>query len=333
MSSADWQGRQVLVTGASGFIGSHLVERLLSLGASVRGYVHYNSRGDWGWLDRLDEDAARNVDVVAGDLADQDHVRRAVEGCDVVLHLGAQISIPNSYAEPGLFVGTNVVGTFNVLSACRDVGVSRLVHTSTSEVYGSARYVPMDEAHPLQAQSPYAATKIGADKLVESFHRSFGLPAVTLRPFNTYGPRQSARAVIPTIISQALWAERIELGALSPLRDFNYVGNTVDAYLAAATAPAEALGEVFNVGSGRSISIGDLVELICAQLGRRPPVVSREERQRPERSEVDRLEASFEKARSTLGWTPRVDLEEGLRRTASWIAGHAEAFKVGTHAV
>jgi dTDP-glucose 4,6-dehydratase len=329
---SDWNGRQVLVTGAGGFIGSHLVERLVALGARVRAYVHYNSRSDWGWLDRLPEDVRRQVENFAGDLADLARVREAAAGCDAVFHLGAQISIPNSYAEPGLFISANVVGTFNVLTACREHGVSRLVHTSTSEVYGTALYVPMDEGHPLQAQSPYSATKIGADKLVESYHRSFGVPAVTVRPFNTYGPRQSARAVIPTIISQALWAERIELGALSPERDFCFVGDTVEGFLAAGSTPGVE-GEVFNLGTGRAISIGDVADLVRAMVGRDVPVIPTSERERPPASEVNRLLASATKAAERLDWRPRVSLEEGVRLTADWIQLNADSFKVGVYAV
>jgi NAD dependent epimerase/dehydratase len=328
----DWTGRRVLVTGAAGFVGSHLVERLVSLGAGVHAYVHYNSRGDEGWLDRMRGGVAGEIEVVAGDLADQEHVGRAVRGMDTVFHLGAQISIPNSYAEPGLFVATNVGGTFNVLAGCREHGVRRLVHTSTSEVYGTALTAPMTEEHPLQAQSPYAATKIGADKLVESYHRSFGVPAVTLRPFNTFGPRQSTRAVIPVTITQALWADRIALGSLHPLRDFNYVGNTVDAYLLAATVDGVE-GEVFNVGTGRSIAIGDMARLVCRLVERDVEVVTRDERRRPPSSEVDRLECGWAKAERGLSWRPAVDLEEGLRRTIEWIAGHREAFEVGRYAI
>lgn len=331
-AQGDWNGRQVLVTGAGGFIGSHLVERLIMLGARVRAYVHYNSRSDWGWLDRLPEDVRGQIENFAGDLADLARVREAVAGCDAVFHLGAQISIPNSYAEPGLFVSTNIVGTFNVLTACREHEVSRLVHTSTSEVYGTALYVPMDEAHPLQAQSPYSATKIGADKLVESYHRSYGLPAVTVRPFNTFGPRQSARAVIPTIISQALWANRIELGALSPERDFCYVTDTVEGFIAAGSSSGVD-GEVFNLGTGQAISIGDLARRVCATVGRDVPVISTSERERPPASEVNRLLASPARAAERLAWKARVDLGEGIRLTTEWIQLNADSFKVGVYAV
>jgi dTDP-glucose 4,6-dehydratase len=327
-----WSGRKVLVTGGGGFIGSHLVERLVALGAVVRAYVHYNSRSDWGWLDRLPEGIKGELETFAGELADLTRVREAVIGRDAVFHLGAQISIPNSYAEPGLFVSTNVMGTFNVLTACREHQVERLVHTSTSEVYGTALYVPMDEAHPLQAQSPYSATKIGADKLVESYHRSFGLPAVTVRPFNTYGPRQSARAVIPTIISQALWSDRIHLGTLTPERDFCFVADTVEGFLAAGSTPGVE-GEVFNLGTGRAISIGDLAEQIRIVVGRDVPVVSESERERPPDSEVNRLLASAEKAGRRLGWKAEVSLEEGVRRTLEWIQDNADSFKVGIYAV
>jgi nucleoside-diphosphate-sugar epimerase len=333
MNLGDWRGQPVLVTGAAGFIGSHLVERLAQMGAHVRAYVHDNSRSDWGWLDRLSPlPNGGSLERHAGDLADHDHVKGAVSGMRTVFHLGAQISIPKSYAEPGLFISSNVIGTFNVLAACRESGVERMVLASTSEVYGSARYLPMDEEHPLQAQSPYAATKIAAEKLVESYHRSFGTPGVVLRPFNTFGPRQSARAIIPTIISQALWSDTIELGSIAPLRDFNYVSNTVDAFLAAASAPGVE-GQVFNAGSGRSVTMGEVAEMACRLIGRDLPVVSREERVRPETSEVDRRQANPERATATLGWKPKVTLEEGLERTVAWIAEHPLEFNVGSYAI
>jgi dTDP-glucose 4,6-dehydratase len=271
------------------------------------------------------------MEPVAGDLADLADVREAVRGCDIVLHLGAQVSIPHSYAEPWLFVESNIIGTFNVLTAVRELGVSRLVFTSTSEVYGSALYVPMDEEHPLQAQSPYAATKIAAEKLAESYHRSFGVPVVTLRPFNAFGPRQSARAVIPAIISQALWRDEIRLGSLDPLRDFNYVANTVDGFVAAASAPGVE-GDVFNIGSGREISIGDLAGLVTSLVGRNVPVASEARRERPLESEVNRLQAGSAKAAAKLGWTPRVSLEDGLRLTIDWIRSHPESFDVARYA-
>ena len=326
-----WLGRRILVTGASGFIGSHVAERCVTLGARVRAHTHYNSRSDRGWIDRLPADVLAEIDPIAGDLADLAHVREAVRGCDVVLHLGAQVSIPHSYDEPWLFIETNVIGTFNVLTAVRELEVSRLVIASTSEVYGSARYVPMDEQHPLQAQSPYAATKIAAEKLAESYHRSFAVPVVTLRPFNAFGPRQSARAVIPAVISQALWRDEIRLGSLEPLRDFNYVANTVDAFIAAASVPGVE-GEVFNVGSGRDISVGDLAQLVSTLVGRGVPVVSEPRRERPPGSEVNRLQADSKKAAAGLGWAPRVSLEDGLRLTIDWIRAHPESFDVGRYA-
>jgi dTDP-glucose 4,6-dehydratase len=332
LAAARWTGRRVLVTGAGGFIGSHLVERLVAEGARVRGYVHYNSRGHRGWLESLPPEMKSSVEVVDGELSDLAHVRGAVGDCQVVMHLGAQVGIPKSYQEPGLFIASNIVGTFNVLTACREHDVERVVHMSSSEVYGSARYVPMDEGHPLQAQSPYAATKIAADKLVESYHLSFGLPSVTVRAFNTFGPRQSARAVVPTIISQALWRDRVVLGALKPRRDLNFVQNTVDALLAAASVPGVE-GEVFNAGSGRSISVGELAQLSLQVLGVDKPVVTEGNRERPEASQVKYPEADCRKAAEHLGWLPAVSLDEGIQRMADWVRAHPESFKVEEYAI
>lgn len=320
----NWSGKRVLVTGAGGFIGSHLVERLVALQATVRAFVHYNALGTWGWLN--DVPRRRELDVVAGDVCDRDTVRQAMAGVDVVYHLAALIAIPYSYQAPASYVRTNVEGTLNVLEAAREKGVERVVHTSTSEVYGTARYVPIDEEHTLQGQSPYSASKIGADKLAEAFHLSYGLPVVTVRPFNTFGPRQSARAVIPTIVTQCLTGDVVRLGNLHPTRDLNYVANTVDGFVAAAAAPG-AVGQTINLGSGREISIGDLARTIIGIVGRPVSIVSEEERTRPPGSEVERLLAANGKARDLLGWEPVVSLEDGLEKTVAWLQQHVERYR------
>jgi NAD dependent epimerase/dehydratase len=328
--ATSWGARLTLVTGAGGFIGSHLAERLVELGANVRAFVHYNALGTYGWLDRspvLDQ-----MTVVAGDITDRDSVRQAMLGVDTVFHLAALIAIPYSYRAPGSYVRTNVEGTLNVVQGAHEVGCRRLVHTSTSEVYGTARYVPIDEEHPLAGQSPYSATKIGADKIAEAFYRSFDVPIVTVRPFNTYGPRQSARAVIPTIITQMLCGEPVALGNLSPTRDFNYVSNTVDGFLLAAQS-SRALGETINLGSGREISIGDLALMIGKLAGRTIDVRDDDTRFRPPASEVGRLLAENIKAQLLLDWIPRVTLEDGLRRTIDWFAAHTERYRPGTYVV
>jgi dTDP-glucose 4,6-dehydratase len=320
----------VLVTGAGGFIGSHLTERLVELGASTRALVEYNSLGSWGWLD--ESPARRDVEVVLGDVRDYDSVRAAAEGAEAVFHLAALIAIPYSYEAPHSYVQTNVIGTLNVLRAAQEAGAGRVVHTSTSEVYGSARSVPIDEEHPLQGQSPYAASKIGADKMAEAFHLSFGLPVATLRPFNTYGPRQSARAVIPTVITQLLAGDSVSLGNLAPTRDFTYVTDTVEAFVKIADCP-EAVGRVLNTGSGKEISIGELVERIETVLGKRAPVEHEEARVRPPGSEVERLCANADAARELLGWEPAVGLDEGLAATAAWIAENLGRYRVGAYTV
>ena len=326
----NWCGKRVLVTGAGGFIGSHLTERLVGLGASVRALVHYNALGTWGWLDF--SPVRDEIEVISGDICDRDSVLRAAQGVEIVFHLAALIAIPYSYHAPASYVRTNVEGTLNVLQAARERGVERVVHTSTSEVYGTARYVPIDEAHPLQGQSPYSASKIGADKLAEAFHLSFGLPVVILRPFNTFGPRQSARAVIPTIITQALANQEIRLGNLSPTRDLNFVLDTVEGFICAAASPA-AIGKTINIGTGREISVGDLARLILGLLGKELPIVCEEERVRPAGSEVERLCADNRLAREVLGWQPRHTLEEGLRKTIEWMEGHLERYRPGLYVV
>jgi NAD dependent epimerase/dehydratase len=328
-----WKGTRVLVTGAGGFIGSHLVEALVRRSAAVRAFVHYNSRNDWGQLEQVPKSVRAAVEVVSGDVRDPFFVRSAVEGREVVFHLAALIPIPYSYQAPQSFVETNVLGTLNVLEACRAAGVARLVHTSTSETYGTARCVPMDETHPQQAQSPYAASKIGADTLVESYVRSYGLPAVTLRPFNTYGPRQSARAVIPAIAVQALARRRrIAVGSLEPVRDFSYVADTVRAFLSAAELD-DASGEVFNVGTGEGVAIDEVGRAIIDLCGNGAHLVRDERRVRPASSEVLRLVCDSSKLRGRTGWRPRVALREGLERTVEFVAQHLDAYKTDLYTV
>jgi len=318
----------VLVTGAGGFIGSHLTERLVEAGADVRALVHYNASGTWGWLDQ--SSVCSDIEVVAGDICDRDSVHQAMQSVEIVFHLAALIGIPYSYHAPASYVRTNVEGTLNVLQNARELGVARVVHTSTSEVYGTARYVPIDEAHPLQGQSPYSASKIGADKLAEAFHLSFDLPVVTVRPFNTFGPRQSARAIIPTIITQCLTGGTVRLGNLHPTRDLNYVTDIVEGFLLAASAPA-ALGQTINLGSGREISIGELAQLIARLVGQPIIIESEEQRVRPDNSEVERLLADNTLARTLLGWEPVVSLEEGLERTIEWVRQPPERYRPGVY--
>jgi dTDP-glucose 4,6-dehydratase len=327
-----WQDRPVLVTGAGGFIASHLIELLVSEGAQVRAFVRYNSRNDPGMLHLLDDDMARKLEIISGDLRDADATRAVVAGMDTVFHLGALIAIPYSYLHPREVVETNVLGTLNILQAARTEKVRRVIHTSTSEVYGTAQYVPIDESHPLQGQSPYSASKIGADRIAESFYRSYDLPVATLRPFNTYGPRQSARAVIPTIITQALTGSEVRLGSLEPVRDFTYVTDTAQGFLKIAMTDA-AIGQEFNLGSGVAVSIGELVEHIFKILGKQPKVLAETERLRPEKSEVMRLHASNRKAQEVLGWYPQVSLDEGLSRTIDWISQNLHRYKPEKYAV
>ena len=318
------QGKKILVTGADGFIGSHLVEHLLELGHDVRPFVLYNSFNSWGWLDNLPPETARELDVFAGDIRDPNGVREAMKGCDVVLHLAALIAIPYSYHSPDTYVDTNVKGTLNIVQAARDLGVERVVNTSTSEVYGTAQFVPITEDHPLQGQSPYSATKIGADQIAMSFYNAFETPVSIIRPFNTYGPRQSARAVIPTVITQiAGGARRIKLGSLSPTRDFNYVTDTVRAFVAVAEADA-CVGEVTNAGSAFEVSIGDTAAAIAEVMGADIEIVCDEQRIRPKNSEVERLFASNDKLRRLSDWEPQFGGLDGFKRglalTAEWFA-------------
>lgn len=318
---------KILITGADGFIGSHLVEELIRQGYDVRAFVYYNSFNSWGWLDSSSDDVKRELDVFSGDIRDPHGVKEAMKGCDTVLHLASLIAIPYSYHSPDTYVDTNIKGTLNVLQAARDLGVSKVVHTSTSEVYGTAQYVPINEEHPLQGQSPYSASKIGADQMALSFYRSFETPVAIIRPFNTYGPRQSARAVIPTIITQlASGKEKIKLGALSPTRDFNYVKDTVSGFISIMNSE-KALGEVINIGSNYEISIGDTVEAIADVMGKNLEIETDEVRFRPEKSEVDRLWADNQKAKELLGWEPTYGgiegFKRGLKETADWFTDPA----------
>ena len=326
----NWTGRRVLVTGAGGFIGSHLTEELVRGGASVRALVHYNALASRGWLE--ESALAKDVEIVPGDITDAECVRRVAAGVDVVFHLAALIGIPYSYVAPASYVRTNIEGTLNILQAARDHQISRVVHTSTSEVYGTARYAPIDEQHPLQGQSPYSATKIGADKLAESFHQSFGVPVVTVRPFNTFGPRQSARAVIPTIITQCLEGGVVRLGSLRPTRDLNYVADTVDGFLKASLSDA-AVGKAVNLGSGTEISIGDLAHLIARLMGVSIVLETEDGRRRPENSEVERLIADSTLAQAICGWSPAVGLEEGLGRTIDWFRANRGRYPSNAYAV
>lgn len=318
------QGKRVLVTGADGFIGSHLAEHLVREGAHVRAFVYYNSFNSWGWLDTSDHGVKSAIEVFAGDIRDPHGVREAMKGVDVVLHLAALIAIPYSYHSPDTYVDTNIKGTLNVVQAARELGIERVVHTSTSEVYGTARFVPITEEHPLQGQSPYSASKIGADQIALSFQKSFGTPVTVIRPFNTYGPRQSARAVIPTIIAQIANGERrIKLGATHPTRDFNYVQDTVRGFVAVAQAEA-AVGEVINVGSNYEISIADTVRTIARLMNVDVEIASDDQRFRPAASEVERLWADNRRAKELAGWTPQYGgldgLERGLRETIAWFS-------------
>ena len=320
-------GKKVLVTGAGGFIGSHLVEALSAQGADVKTLVRYNSRNDWGMLEGIPPEIRRTLEVTTGDIIDPSVVRTAVKDCDVVFHLAALIGIPYSYVAPESYVNTNIRGTLNVMQAALNEGVEKIVHTSTSEVYGTARYVPIDENHPLQGQSPYSASKIGADMLAHSFFLSFNAPVAIIRPFNTFGPRQSARAVIPAIISQALSGPVIHLGSLTPVRDLTYVKDTVSGFIRVAESDAST-GEIINIGNGKGITVGELAKKILGLMDCPETVIhADDERVRPEKSEVMQLICDNAKAHQLLGWSPQYSLDEGLKETIAWITQHRHIYK------
>lgn len=325
--------KKVLVTGSEGFIGSHLVETLVARGYDVRAFVLYNSFNSWGWLEELPKNVMENVEVFTGDVRDPNAVRSALKGMDAVLHLAALIAIPYSYYAPDAYVDTNIKGTLNVLQGSRDLGIERVLVTSTSEVYGTAQYVPIDESHPYQGQSPYSATKIAADRLAEAFYRSFELPVTIVRPFNTYGPRQSARAVIPTIITQLLTgSETIKLGSLTPTRDFNYVKDTAAGFLALLESN-KTIGEEINIATQHEISIGDLAKELIRQINPNAKIECDEQRIRPSKSEVQRLLGSNEKIKTLTDWEPEYTFEQGIAETISWMREHLNSYKPGIYIV
>lgn len=328
----DWKGISVLVTGAGGFIGSHLVERLANHGAQVTAFIHYNSRSDPGLLSFVNAEVFEEVEIIYGNLCDPLAVLKAVEGNSIIFHLGAVVSIPYSYRNPYEVAETNFMGTLHILEACRQTRIDRLVHTSSSEVYGTAIEIPISESHQLHGQSPYAASKIGADKLAESFYCAYDLPVVTLRPFNTYGPRQSGRAVVPTIITQALRTDTVNLGNIGPSRDLTYVSDTVDGFLEIGQVQGIE-GETFNLGTGSEVSIAELAHVIIRLIGREVELEVDEDRKRPEKSEVERLLADNSLAQERLGWEPKVSLEDGLRRTIAWISDNMKFYKPGNYQV
>jgi len=328
----DWQGKRVLITGAGGFIGSHLTEVLVEIGADVTAFVRYNSRNDWGMLEGKAQHRPHNLRVISGDVTDSVFVRNAVKDKEIVFHLAALIGIPYSYAAPESYINTNMKGTLNVMQACLDADVERVVHTSTSEVYGTAQYTPIDEKHPLQGQSPYSASKIGADKIAESFHCSFDLPVVTIRPFNTFGPRQSTRAVIPTIITQTLTSDTVKLGSLDPVRDLTFVTDTVQGFIRLAESK-KAIGKTINTGTGRGVSVGELAETIIQIANPNARITCEEERIRPQKSEVLKLVCDNTQARKVAGWNPKYSLEDGLAITIAWMKEHLGTYKAGTYTV
>lgn len=322
----NWNKKSVLITGAGGFIGSHLTERLSGKVSNLKLFVRYNSRNDWGMLELLSKDDINHMEVITGDLRDSDAIRQAIADVDIIFHLGSLISIPYSYIHPRETVETNMSSVLNILMAAKDYDIEKIVHTSTSEVYGTAQYVPIDEKHPLHGQSPYSASKIGADKIAESFHLSYNLPISTIRPFNTYGPRQSSRAVIPTIISQLIVSKKVSLGSLSPTRDFTHVHDTVDGFLSVAES-SKSIGEVINIGSNQEISIGDLVKKIAFLIDKEIDIGYDSQRIRPEKSEVERLWCDNTKAKELCGWEPKISLEDGLKDTISWISKNVDKYK------
>ena len=327
------KAKKVLITGAGGFIGSHLVEALLEKGASVRAFVKYNSRSDWGMLSDLPAESQKSIEVVSGDIRDPFFVRKAVKSCDYVFHLAALIGIPYSYVAPQDYVAVNVLGTVNVLQACRDERTPRMVHTSTSETYGTALYVPIDEKHPLKGQSPYSASKIGADKMAESYYNSFELPVVTVRPFNTFGPRQSSRAFIPTVISQALSREKIVMGSLEPVRDMTFVKDTVQGLIKVGISD-NVVGQVVNLGMGNGQTIGEMAKAVLSILGKKNQPIEQDKRRiRPEKSEIMRLISENTKARKICGWIPNYNFEEGLAETIAWIKKNLHRYRPDDYTV
>ena len=326
----NWNKKKVLVTGAGGFIGSHLVEKLVKLGVNMRALVRYNSRNDFGLIEILPNKIKAKIDIVTGDLRDSETIREIMKDREIIFHLGALIDIPYSYLHPREVVQTNIMGTLNILTAAKDMNIERIIHTSTSEVYGTAQYSPIDEKHLLQGQSPYSATKIAADKLAESFYCSFNLPITTIRPFNTYGPRQSARAIIPTIITQMLTKKEIFLGSLFPTRDFTYVSDTVESFIKAAQSH-KSMGEVINVGSNFEISVGSLVEKISYLIGKKVKITCDKKRIRPKKSEVGRLIANNSKAKELINWSPKVTIDEGLKKTIKWIEKNIKLYKTNIY--
>lgn len=325
------QGKTILVTGAGGFIGSHLVEALVSKGAEVKPFVRYNSRNDWGMLENIPCGIKENLDVITGDIIDFGVVKKAVRNCDIIFHLAALIGIPYSYVAPESYVNTNIKGTLNIMQASLEEGVEKIVHTSTSEVYGTAKYVPIDENHPLQGQSPYSASKIGADMLAHSYFLSFNAPVAIIRPFNTFGPRQSARAVIPTIISQVLSGNEVNLGSLTPVRDLTYVKDTVNGFVKVAESD-KSIGEIINIGNGKGITIGELAKKILTIMEcQNTSIHTDEERIRPEKSEVMQLICDNSKANRMIGWSPAYSLDQGLKETIEWIRQHRPLYKPGNY--
>jgi NAD dependent epimerase/dehydratase len=322
----NWTKKTVLITGAGGFIGSHLTERLVELGANVKAFVRYNSRNDWGLLELLPKEKLNQIEVIMGDLKDADAFHNTAKDVDIIFHLGSLIAIPYSYIHPRETIETNILGALNVLTAAKENSIEKIIHTSTSEVYGTAKYVPIDEDHPLQGQSPYSASKIGADKIAESFYRSFGLPVAIIRPFNTYGERQSARAVIPTIITQALTKDKVFLGSSHPTRDYTYVKDVVEGFIKVTESP-KSIGEVINIGSNFEISIGDLVNKIIPLVGKNAEIITDPARVRPQDSEVERLWCDNTKAKRLLGWEPKTSLDEGLKETIGWISNNLHLYK------
>jgi len=322
----DIKSSKILVTGSGGFVGSHLVEKLLSKGYHVKCFVRYNSRNDHGLLAKIPKNFLKDVEIVSGDLRDYDAIFQALKGIDIVFHLGALIAIPYSYNNPKDVIDTNIIGTFNVLNAAKYFSIDKVIHTSTSEVYGTALYVPIDEKHPLQGQSPYSASKISADKIAESFYFAYDLPVATIRPFNIYGPRQSERAVIPTVIRQAICNNNIYLGSLTPKRDYTYISDTIEAFIKIAQLD-ETIGQTYNIGSSSNITIGELAKKICNLIDPSIKIIQENKRMRPEKSEVKCLLADNSKAIKNLKWTPKTSLDEGLYKTIQWIKSNLQHFQ------